>query len=103
MASGSRLTHHVRRAAATLRDSPLDILRWHLDRAALAMHAVLCVDHELLLGAIFGVIVGAVLVHTRRAKPLLGAIEHGQRQLDRLGGELRPDTEMRLRGVKGAP
>ena len=39
----------VARATAALRNRPLDVLLRHLNRAALAMHTVLRVDHKLLL------------------------------------------------------
>mmetsp|Transcript_17351 Transcript_17351/g.49596 ORF Transcript_17351/g.49596 Transcript_17351/m.49596 type:complete len:286 (-) Transcript_17351:1057-1914(-) len=81
----------VGRAAATLRHRPVDVLVRHLDRAALAVHAVLRVDDQLLLA---GRVVVHVLIHLGGAETLLrpGVL------VDRLLGlvrQLRLDLEVR--------
>mmetsp|Transcript_7227 Transcript_7227/g.19678 ORF Transcript_7227/g.19678 Transcript_7227/m.19678 type:complete len:426 (+) Transcript_7227:166-1443(+) len=73
---GARACSHtlVSGTSATLRHDPVDVLRRALDVARLAVDAVLCVDLQPLVTRLCV----HVLVHTRRAEPLLRAVEHGE-------------------------
>merc|ERR1719414_2742195 len=66
-------------AAGALRHRPVDELLGGLDRAALAMHAILRVD----LQAHLAVLIGQVLVHSGWAEPPLWAIILRQGHLQR--------------------
>ena len=73
-----RLHVRVVGAVATLWDGPCDVLAWVFDIAGFAMHAVLEVDHKLLLAVLFDHFVNA-----RRTIPLCGFCVFGQVDPDR--------------------
>mmetsp|Transcript_25610 Transcript_25610/g.65926 ORF Transcript_25610/g.65926 Transcript_25610/m.65926 type:complete len:389 (-) Transcript_25610:905-2071(-) len=80
----------VRRAAAALGRSPMDVLRGVLDVACLAVHAVLRVDVQALLAA--AVISVHVLVHACRAEARLRARVHRQVDHVRDAGVAQPQV-----------
>mmetsp|Transcript_42816 Transcript_42816/g.122451 ORF Transcript_42816/g.122451 Transcript_42816/m.122451 type:complete len:372 (+) Transcript_42816:74-1189(+) len=66
-------------AAAALRHCPIDVLLRRLDRAALAMHAVLCIDLQLRLA----LLIRHVFVNLRGAEAALRPVVDRQRDLQR--------------------
>ena len=84
-------SHHlVRWPTTTFRHSPVNVLVWHLNRAAFTVHAVLCINYKLGLWSI-----EIVLVYTGWAKALLRSCIFIQRYIRRdLVCQLRFDAKM---------
>lgn len=82
-------SHHLVPGAATaFGDRPLNVLFRHLDRAALAVHAVLSINHKLLLAALLVVVIPASEKEGKGDRP--SRCRTSEYVPGRSGGEGRP-------------